>query len=66
MANNVEHLFVYLCAIHMSSLEKSCNWIVSFVVELREFVYIIDISPLLAKGCAFSPILLSFHFSFVF
>ena len=48
MANDVEHLFMYLCAIHMSSLEKSCNWIVSFfVVELREFVYIIDISPLL-------------------
>ena len=50
MANNLEHLSMYLCAIHVSSLEKCpfrsslpqfCNWIVSFLLLSCESLYIL-------------------------
>lgn len=67
MIKDVEHLFTYLSAIHMSSLEKCLfrsfahflNWIIIFFpLELSELLIVSVINPLSDGSLQiFSPIL---------
>ena len=69
MINDFKHLFMYLLAIHISSLENVhilCsfyNWTVWFFVnELHAFLYILNIDPLQIVCKYLSHYRLSFHF----
>jgi len=54
MTNDVEHLYMWLLAICISSLGKGLfkyfvrlkNWVVFFIVSCKKSLYILDISPL--------------------
>jgi hypothetical protein len=57
--NGIKHLFMYLFAIHISSLMKGMlnylahfkNWIVFFLLDSENFSYILHMWPLSDRGC---------------